>query len=306
MNDFISMTLKGYFQSADARFLEKIKHRMPDWHLRMLSDKGRLNFYQSIISHQVKGKTVLDIGAGTGILTWLAVNAGAEKVFAVERDEFMQELIGNFLAKEIDTGKVVLLKKDATHLTRQDLPISPEVVLHEIFAGNGVGEGAHRVFSKLHADHLIGNAAILPSCLRLIIQPVNILNPGMQISYEDYQGFPLSKLNPFTEFKETFLNFHWSRSLTMTPAGERKTLCEINFPKLSPLTELSVVWDRPVGPCTHLRLWIELEEGSVYLSSDHLKEDSHWSNLLFQMPGRVFQTAHFEFAQDRMTLKSIS
>ena len=53
----------------------------------MLQDHVRTSLYQfSMLENPVdfKGKTVVDVGAGTGILSFFAAKAGASKVYAVE------------------------------------------------------------------------------------------------------------------------------------------------------------------------------------------------------------------------------
>ena len=52
----------------------------------MLNDTGRNIFYKTAIEAAVPGKTVCDIGTGTGFLSVLAAHAGAKHVIAVERD----------------------------------------------------------------------------------------------------------------------------------------------------------------------------------------------------------------------------
>lgn len=53
----------------------------------MLNDTGRNQFYEEAINLACSGKTVVDIGTGTGILSILAAKAGAKKVYAVEQDK---------------------------------------------------------------------------------------------------------------------------------------------------------------------------------------------------------------------------
>jgi type I protein arginine methyltransferase len=54
----------------------------------MLQDSVRTSLYQTAIlsnsSQLFAGKSVMDLGAGSGILSYFAVKAGAEKVYAVE------------------------------------------------------------------------------------------------------------------------------------------------------------------------------------------------------------------------------
>lgn len=52
----------------------------------MINDTGRNRFYKQAIENTVAGKTVVDIGAGTGFLSVLSAKAGAKKVYAVEMD----------------------------------------------------------------------------------------------------------------------------------------------------------------------------------------------------------------------------
>lgn len=56
----------------------------------MLSDTVRNNAYKTAIFDNregIQGKTVLDIGAGTGILSLFCAQAGAAKVYAVEASD---------------------------------------------------------------------------------------------------------------------------------------------------------------------------------------------------------------------------
>lgn len=56
----------------------------------MLNDSVRNNAYKAAIfdnKERIQGKTVLDVGAGTGILSVFCAQAGAAKVYAVEASD---------------------------------------------------------------------------------------------------------------------------------------------------------------------------------------------------------------------------
>lgn len=56
----------------------------------MLEDSARNEAYRQAIldnKSRFEGKTVLDVGAGTGFLSILSAQAGAAKVYAVEASE---------------------------------------------------------------------------------------------------------------------------------------------------------------------------------------------------------------------------
>ena len=50
----------------------------------MLNDLVRVEKYTKAINETCKGKVVLDIGCGTGVLSVLAIKAGAIKVYAID------------------------------------------------------------------------------------------------------------------------------------------------------------------------------------------------------------------------------
>lgn len=59
----------------------------------MLQDYVRTSTYQRAIlanSDDLKDKVVLDVGAGSGILSFFAVQAGAKRVYAVEASSMAQ------------------------------------------------------------------------------------------------------------------------------------------------------------------------------------------------------------------------
>lgn len=63
----------------------------------MLNDVGRNKFYQDAIAASVQGKIVADIGAGTGLLSFMSCASGAKHVYAIEKNppraEYLQQMV---------------------------------------------------------------------------------------------------------------------------------------------------------------------------------------------------------------------
>src|SRR5688572_1875631 len=61
-------------------------YEFPSIHNDMIYDHHRVSKYQDAIARTVKkGDIVMDVGTGTGILAFLCLQAGAERVHAVDR-----------------------------------------------------------------------------------------------------------------------------------------------------------------------------------------------------------------------------
>ncbi len=59
-------------------------------HEEMLADTARVEAYKNALNLTASGKVVIDVGAGTGVLSILAADAGALKVFAVENSGIIE------------------------------------------------------------------------------------------------------------------------------------------------------------------------------------------------------------------------
>ncbi|RXW25017.1 hypothetical protein EST38_g787 [Candolleomyces aberdarensis] len=83
--DFHDMTSRDYYADSYAHF---------GIHEEMLKDKVRTGSYRSAIvnnPHLFKGKTVLDVGCGTGILSMFAAKAGAKHVTGIDMSNIIDQ-----------------------------------------------------------------------------------------------------------------------------------------------------------------------------------------------------------------------
>lgn len=96
----------------------------------MMQDYVRTSTYQKAIlgnSSDFNGKTVLDVGAGSGILSFFAVQAGASKVFAIEASNmanFAQKLVH---ANQTDDQIIIIPGKTE----EVELPQMVDVIISE-------------------------------------------------------------------------------------------------------------------------------------------------------------------------------
>lgn len=153
-----------------------------DEHRQYLADRNRLDAYGRAIEDEVKpGAVVVDLGAGTGIMGLLACRAGASRVYCIEETS----LIG--LARELFRAngfadRVTFVKEFSTHLT---LPEQADVVVADQIGRFGFDAGVFEYFSDARRRFLKPGGAMIPSCIDLMVAPVEHAEQSRQIEFWD-------------------------------------------------------------------------------------------------------------------------
>jgi SAM-dependent methyltransferase len=107
-------------------------------HRTMICDRVRTDAFRRAIASLVRpGDVVLDVGAGTGILSLFAARAGAARVYAVERTTIA--VLAQELAAENEASETVnVIHGDLMDI---ELPERVDVIVSEWLGGFGVDEG---------------------------------------------------------------------------------------------------------------------------------------------------------------------
>jgi SAM-dependent methyltransferase len=109
-----------------------------DVHRTMICDRVRTDAFRRAIAEVVRpGDVVLDVGAGSGILSIFAARAGASRVYAVEATT-IAALADQLVATNGLSDIVRVLQDDAQNV---ELPEQVDVVVSEWLGGFGIDEG---------------------------------------------------------------------------------------------------------------------------------------------------------------------
>ena len=109
-----------------------------DYHQSMLVDQVRTTaFLKAILQEVRQGDVVLDIGAGSGVLSLFAILAGAEKVYAIEHGPMAD--IARDIAKRNGVGDRIDIINDWS--TAVTLPEQADVLVTETIGNIGFEEG---------------------------------------------------------------------------------------------------------------------------------------------------------------------
>ena len=304
----LRLILEEYIQHPSPQVLDKLRQldftNFPNWHFPMMQDRPRLDFYQKSFEGKLNGKVVLDVGAGGGLLSALALQQGAKKVYAIERHPTLCTILKVIFAQQIKAGVFVIIEKDTEELTLEDFSENPQVLIHEIFSIDGVGEGVLRAMDDLKKFHFWKDIQLIPHhfklWLELISWPEGVMEmPYKQIGEISFNLFgELARIIPEQLTSSRAKNERW-KSISKPYKIFDHSLSESLKNKQ---VDSSITMSSEERP-THIRLWFECSdrEEKNKFSSDLTETSNHWGNYCYPIPERHISNnlnVHFEISSN--------
>uniref|UniRef100_A0A7N8YF69 Protein arginine N-methyltransferase n=1 Tax=Mastacembelus armatus TaxID=205130 RepID=A0A7N8YF69_9TELE len=129
----------------------------------MLHDHDRNEkYYRGICAAVARVKArgekvvILDIGTGTGLLSMMAITAGADLCYSVEVFKPMAEAAQCIVEKNGFSGKIKIINKHSTDVTSDgengDMQMKANVLITELFDTELIGEGALPSYEHAHQN----------------------------------------------------------------------------------------------------------------------------------------------------------
>ena len=141
------------------------------YHQWCISDPVAMSSYREAIHKTVRpGDVVLDLGAGTGILSYFACQAGAAKVYAVEPTEIIA-LIPQLAAHNGFADRLVTIRAESFDV---ELPEKADVVIASMLGSGGIGNNMIKVVLDARQRLLKHGGAIIPRALQPSFCPVEL------------------------------------------------------------------------------------------------------------------------------------
>jgi Methyltransferase domain/Arginine methyltransferase oligomerization subdomain/Tetratricopeptide repeat len=163
--------------------------RLPSWYVPMIIDQPRNQAFRDALGRLRAEDLVLEIGAGCGLLSMMAADAGAHQVIGCEIEPAIHAVAHEVLQRNGYGEQVRLINKDCRHLILQeDLPSRADLVLFEMFDCGLIGEGILHflAYVREHLAHTgtryLPKAARVRACIvehrleRVADVDVNVLN----------------------------------------------------------------------------------------------------------------------------------
>ncbi len=169
-----------------------------NYHLSMLVDETRTGAYRQAISQVVKpGDVVVDVGCGSGILSFFACRAGARHVYAMESEAVIE--IAKLVAAKNGFQDRITFYNDLSF--NVELPEQADVIVTETMGTFGFEEGIIGSLTDARDRFLKKGGTLIPRSVDLFLAPVEL--PQFYEHVVDFwvnrcQGFDFSPVRNLT------------------------------------------------------------------------------------------------------------
>ncbi|HEY2352575.1 MAG TPA: 50S ribosomal protein L11 methyltransferase [Candidatus Acidoferrum sp.] len=157
------------------------------FHQWLLTDRNRTCGYQQAINQIIKqNDVVLDIGAGSGVLSFFACLAGARRVYAVEQNDIVS--LARLLCDANGFSDRILFIRDRSQNIK--LPEPVDVIVTDTGASFGLQGGTLGALLDARRRFLKPEGQILPQSVDLFVAPAE-MNPAQRLDVWNAEQFGL-------------------------------------------------------------------------------------------------------------------
>ena len=284
---------------------------VPFWHIPMMNDAPRNDAFEAAITAALAERgpdaRVLDIGAGSGLLSLMAARAGARNVVACEMEPMIAEMAERIVARNGYADRITIHARPSIDLAvGAELDTPADILVSEILSSDLLTEKVLDTFEDAHRRLLAPDALVIPraatamGCLVASDALADYAFVG-QVS-----GFDLS---PFTDFAPQRLPIHgtmtgWTRlsddlelvHLDLTRHKHDAALARLSIPVTATGRAIGIVqW-----------MQIDLWDGIAFDNHPDRYTDGGWLQVLHSFPAPIDvvagETLDVAVGHDRITL----
>lgn len=170
---------------------------VPLWHVPMMNEQERNRAYHDGLARTVgPDSTVFEIGTGSGLLAMMAARLGARSVHTCEAVPLIAQTALRIVACNGLADRVTVLPKPSHAVVLgRDLPTRTDLLVHEIFSSELLGEAVLPAIEDAKARLLAPGGRVLPAAASLRIALVGGDVLGRHLHVDTAFGFDLREFN---------------------------------------------------------------------------------------------------------------
>jgi tetratricopeptide (TPR) repeat protein len=258
---------------------------VPIWHVPMINEVERNQAYHDGLAAAVTPQTaVFEIGTGSGLLAMMAARLGAKQVVTCEAVSLIADTARAVVGRNGYADRITVVAKpsDAVRL-EADLPAPADVLLHEIFSSELLGEHVLPAIEDAKRRLLKPGGAVVPASASLMIALVGGDELAKNVHVDTSFGFDLRDFNAIHPKRRPLQREDLSL-LLMSEAVEAFRFDfqrDDAFPAERKRIEIRATQD---GPCYGLVQWIRLEFGGGVRFENHplhRRPISNWQHTIY-------------------------
>ena len=170
---------------------------VPFWHIPMMNDHPRNAAFESAVIQAIRargpGARILDIGAGSGLLSMMAARAGATGVVACEAEPVIAETARTIVESNGYADRVRIVSKRSTDLVvGKDIDEPADILISEILSSDLLTEDILKTFEDALTRLVKPDATIIPYA----VTAVGCLAGGEVLEHQAFvdtvEGFDVS------------------------------------------------------------------------------------------------------------------
>jgi type III protein arginine methyltransferase len=268
--------------------LETIRFRMTDfWHCQMLNDTSRNKAFRSALERAIRpGQLVLDIGTGSGLLSMMAAQYGAD-VITCEMNPFMAKIAEKIIAQNGFSEKIRVIPKKSTELqVGKDLPRPADLLVTETIGPGFLDEFILPTLLHAQTSLLAKDATILPMGGTVYGQLVESESLWQMNHVTDAEGFDVRLFNQ--QFSRPYFP-RFLRHFSHVPLSDSFPVFSFSFQtdKLLSLADRQtlVVVPQRTGTCHAVVIWFELQiDRDIAIVTHPDNQETHWMQIIQTFP----------------------
>jgi len=264
-------------------------------HEKMLADSVRIENYKRAIQRQVRpGDIVLDLGTGTGILSFFAAQQRPEKIFAIDHSEFIG--IAKKIAEQNNFENIEFVKTNSRNFN-PDLRF--DIIIHEQIGDYLFNENMIQNLLDLKQRLLKPGGMIIPGKFELFLEPACLVDSfrtpfiwenrlhGVDFSFLKDQQEILGAFKPAV-YKQEWLEAGAVKHFLCEPrpvlSFDLNTLkSETEIPHA---IEISKQVARPGALDSFCLFFKVVFDEEIQFDTSPFSANTHWGNCFFRMESR--------------------